>query len=89
MRTTSKSLIGKLNAGLWLCAVLMSPTLKAEPQWVMQQGARLVIGQNSFTRANPVSSREVIGSAGGGVGAAFIFGQSNRSWRRDLIWSAM
>jgi uncharacterized protein (TIGR03437 family) len=58
-------LIGKWIAALWLCAVLISPLLKAEPKWVIQHGARLVIGQNSFTRSNPRSSREVIGSAGG------------------------
>jgi uncharacterized protein (TIGR03437 family) len=37
----------------------------AEPAWVNQQGARLVIGQPSFTRQNPVPSRELIGAAGG------------------------
>ncbi len=36
-----------------------------EPVWVTHQGARLVIGQDSFTRQNPVSSREVLGSAQG------------------------
>ncbi len=37
----------------------------AEPVWVNHQGARLVIGQDSFTRQNPVSSREVLGAAQG------------------------
>jgi uncharacterized protein (TIGR03437 family) len=37
----------------------------AEPVWVQQQGARLIIGQDSFTRQNPASSREVLGAAGG------------------------
>ncbi len=35
------------------------------PTWVSNQGARLVIGQDSFTRQNPVSSREVLGAAQG------------------------
>ncbi len=35
------------------------------PEWVSNQGARLVIGQDSFTRQNPVSSREVLGAAQG------------------------
>jgi uncharacterized protein (TIGR03437 family) len=37
----------------------------AEPVWVNEQGARLVIGQSSFTRQNPVPSREFVGAAGG------------------------
>ncbi len=81
MRTTSKeSLIGKLSVALWLCAILISPTLKAEPKWVIQQGARLVIGQNSFTRSNPISSRAVIGSAGGVAvgGDVLVVAEGNR-----------
>ena len=35
------------------------------PVWVSNQGARLVIGQRSFTRQNPKSSREVLGAAQG------------------------
>ena len=35
------------------------------PDWVSHQGARLVIGQDSFTRQNPRPSREVLGSAQG------------------------
>ena len=35
------------------------------PVWVSNQGARLVIGQDSFTRQNPFPSREVLGSAQG------------------------
>ena len=35
----------------------------SEPQWVTNQSARLVIGQESFTRQNPVSSRSVLGAA--------------------------
>lgn len=81
MRTTSKeSLIGKLSVALWLCAILISPTLKAEPRWVNQHGARLVIGQNSFTRSNPLSSRAVIGSAGGVAvgGDVLVIAEGNR-----------
>jgi uncharacterized protein (TIGR03437 family) len=37
----------------------------AQPAWVNEQGARLVIGQSSFTRQSPASSREVLGAAGG------------------------
>lgn len=66
MRKTSKeSLIGKLSLALWLYVILISPSLMAEPEWVIQQGARLVIGQNSFTRSNPTPSQTVIGSANG------------------------
>ena len=35
------------------------------PVWVTNQGARLVIGQDSFTRQNPKPSREVLGAAQG------------------------
>ena len=37
----------------------------AEPVWVTNQGARLVLGQESFTRQNPEPSREVLGAAAG------------------------
>ena len=37
----------------------------AEPVWVPNQGARLVIGQESFTRQSPKPSREVLGAASG------------------------
>jgi uncharacterized protein (TIGR03437 family) len=37
----------------------------AEPGWVNQQGARLVIGQSSFTRQTPTPSREAVGAVGG------------------------
>jgi uncharacterized protein (TIGR03437 family) len=39
--------------------------LAAQRDWVDHQAARLVIGQPSFTRQNPASSRDAIGSAGG------------------------
>ena len=55
-----------------LCLLAVSAV--AEPQWVNQQGARLVIGQTSFTRENPASSREVMGAAGGvAVGGDRLF----------------
>lgn len=75
MRKTSKeSLIGKLGVVLCLGAILISPTLQAEPTWVTQQAARLVIGQNSFTRSNPEPSQTVIGSANGvAVGGDKLF----------------
>ena len=37
----------------------------AEPVWVNQQGARLVIGQTSFTRQSPTPGQEVLGAVGG------------------------
>ena len=36
-----------------------------EPVWVTNHGARLVIGQESFTRQDPHSSRSVLGAAQG------------------------
>ena len=35
------------------------------PTWVSNQGARLIIGQDSFTRQNPEPGREVLGAAQG------------------------
>ena len=49
---------------LSLTLALAAP-LAAQRDWVDHQAARLVIGQPSFTRQNPVSSRDSIGSAGG------------------------
>lgn len=43
----------------------MALPLGAEPTWVNYQAARLVIGQTSFTRQNPASSRTAIGGVGG------------------------
>lgn len=40
-------------------------TASAQPTFVNGQAARLVIGQPTFTRQRPVSSRETIGSAAG------------------------
>ena len=48
-----------------LCAALCAATAVAAPAWITNQGARLVIGQASFTRQNPVPSREVLGAAQG------------------------
>ncbi len=38
---------------------------QAEPVWVSNQAARLVIGQTSFTRQDPATSRETIGATSG------------------------
>ncbi len=38
---------------------------RAEPEWVTHQGARLVLGQESFTRQDPKPSRRVLGGAAG------------------------
>lgn len=64
MRSIGWKFVGKIFAYAASLASLGVP-LAAEPQWVTHQGARLVIGQDSFTRQNPNSSREVIGSAAG------------------------
>ena len=39
------------------------------PTWISNQGARLIIGQDSFTRQNPESDRQVLGAA---QGVAFV-----------------
>ncbi len=43
----------------------LSGPLQAQSQWIDRQGARLVIGQPSFTRQAPISSRETLGGAAG------------------------
>ena len=50
---------------LALVAGLLPASVGAEPVWVTNQGARLVIGQDSFTRQDPTPSREVLGAAQG------------------------
>ncbi len=67
----TRALLALLCAANWL---------SAEPTWVNEQGARLVIGQASFTRASPVSTRSVIGAAGGvAVGGDYlIVAEGNR-----------
>ena len=45
-------------------ALLVGSAGLAAPVWVSNLGARLVIGQPSFTRQDPVSSRAVIGATG-------------------------
>ena len=50
---------------LLLLAVSVPGRLPAEPAWVTQQSARLVVGQPSFTRQAPISSRETIGGVAG------------------------
>lgn len=73
LRTTNKeSLIRTSNVWLWLFAIVFATQLSAEPKWVTYQSARLVIGQSSFTRSepvatvdDPVSKRGVLGAVGG------------------------
>ena len=48
-----------------LLALSLAPTATAQPVFVNGQAARLVVGQPSFTRQAPVSSRETIGGAAG------------------------
>lgn len=48
-----------------LAAVAASAPAGAEPVWVTHQGARLAIGQDSFTRQDPIPSRRVLGAAQG------------------------
>ena len=60
-----------LAAGALAVALLPGPAhpqvaaVDEGPVWVTNHGARLVIGQKSFTRQNPQSSREVLGAAQG------------------------
>lgn len=53
----------------WAAAQNAPVPISAQPEegpvWVTNQGARLVIGQESFTRQNPVPSRTVLGAAQG------------------------
>ena len=42
-----------------------APVPEDSPKWVTNLGARLVIGQDSFTRQNPRSSQSVLGAAQG------------------------
>ncbi len=59
---------------LALLAILVATPLSADPEWITQQSARLVVGQPSFTRQSPISSRSIIGSAGGvAVGGDRLF----------------
>ena len=45
-----------------------------EPTWVNHQGARLVIGQSSFTRQSPNPSNQLLGATGGvAVGGGRLF----------------
>ena len=48
-----------------VCSSLWAPRGAAQANFVNGQAARLVIGEPSFTRQAPVSSRETIGGAGG------------------------
>ncbi len=48
---------------LALTAPSAAQSESSEPRWVTNQGARLMIGQESFTRQNPTPSRTVLGAA--------------------------
>ena len=63
-----------------LALSILSGPLQAEPAWVTQQGARLVVGQPSFTRQAPISSRETIGGVAGVAfgGDILVIADSNR-----------
>ena len=50
---------------LAVVAAMLPGSVGAEPVWVRNQGARLVIGQDSFTRQDPTASRAVLGAAQG------------------------
>lgn len=56
------------------------------PQWVNNHGARLIIGQTSFTRQDPISSREVLGAAQGVayVGNRLFVADGNRLGARPV-----
>ena len=60
--------------------------LRAEPVWVTQQGARLVVGQPSFTRQAPISSRETIGGVAGVAygGDILVIADGNRVGSQPL-----
>lgn len=90
MRTTSnESLIRTSHLGLGLIWLLFVTQLLAEPKWVTHQAARLVIGQESFTRSDPVTvfggdepiaKREVLGAASGVAvaGDTLVVADANR-----------
>lgn len=57
-----------------LLALSLAPTATAQPAFVNGQAARLVVGQPSFTRQAPVSSRETIGGAAGvAIAGGYLF----------------
>ena len=64
---------------LSLTLALAAP-LVAQRQFVNHQAARLVIGQSSFTRQSPASSRDSIGAAGGlaAAGDRLFIAEGNR-----------
>ena len=55
---------GAVGAAL-LILLALAPAASAQPTFVNGQAARLVIGQPTFTRQAPVSSRETIGGSAG------------------------
>ncbi len=60
-----QSITAAVGSFFLLASSILSGPLWAEPAWVTQQGARLVVGQPSFTRQAPISSRETIGGVAG------------------------
>ena len=57
-----------------LLALSLAPTATAQPVFVNGQAARLVVGQPSFTRQAPLSSRETIGGAAGvAIAGGYLF----------------
>ncbi len=64
-RPIALPVIAPLLALVFACSVVWAPKGMAQPTFVNGQAARLVIGQPSFTRQAPISSRETIGGAGG------------------------
>ena len=66
--------------------MLAGAGLRAEPGWVTNQAARLVIGQPFFTRQAPLSSRETIGGVGGVAwgGDILVIADGNRVGSRPV-----
>ena len=60
-----QSIAATVGSFFLLALSILGGPLRAEPVWVTQQGARLVVGQPFFTRQAPISSRETIGGVAG------------------------
>ena len=79
MRRLDQSIAATVGSFL-LLALSVPARLGAEPAWVTNQGARLVVGQPSFTRQAPLSSRETIGGVAGVAygGDVLVIADGNR-----------
>ena len=79
MRRLHQSIAATVGSFL-LLAMSVPARLGAEPAWVTNQGARLVVGQPSFTRQAPLSSRETIGGVAGVAygGDVLVIADGNR-----------